>query len=243
MVLPTGTNKIRISTNINKTISLYLKDWDIATKKWVSSQIPASNDILNVQTWGNSITEYGQYQVGISNELGINIANVKNAGLASDFSQHVRNRFISYFTDVTPYKGTANYSTPSLADRLIELNNSFFVFWIGTNNLLQVGSSDKFKNLYANSYQDQILNDLRLITQKLTNGNFAIIGGHGAFSTETATKLKMDKLNDELVRMYPRNVIDIKSIFNMDYDYLNTFLDANFLKPNVSSTVDITNRC
>ena len=27
MVLPTGTNKIRISTNINKTISLYLKDW------------------------------------------------------------------------------------------------------------------------------------------------------------------------------------------------------------------------
>ena len=40
--------------------------------------------------------------------------------------------------------------------------------------------------------------------------------------------------------MYPRNVVDIKSLFNMDYDYLNTFVNVDFVKPSVAGSVDIT---
>ena len=235
MILPNGTTKIIVSTNIDEEISLKLNSYDIATKTWVNNL----SDIVKVQTWGDSITAINLYQVGIASELGIETSDVKNFGLASDYSQHIRNRFVSYFTDEVPYRGTATYNVPSLIDRQAELEESFFVFWIGTNNLLNINDVDGYKKMYASAYRDQMFRDISIITRMLPNSNFAIIGGHGGYSTNSDIKQIMDDFDNELVRMYPRNVIDIKSLFSMDYDYLNTFIDADFIKPIVGGTVDI----
>ena len=75
----------------------------------------ASTAINAVQTWGDSITAAGKYQNGIAAEL--KLSTIKNAGIASDFSMHVRNRFISYFTEESPYVGTGTYTIPALEER------------------------------------------------------------------------------------------------------------------------------
>ena len=215
-------------------------------------------NIKYVQTWGNSITQAGKYQIGIAEELNIDSSNVKNFGLSSDFSMHVRNRFISYFTEETPYKGTATYPIPSLEERQNELNNSFFVFWIGTNNLgsfnrkagtfttgserymaLQPNPNFKYDRMYARSYKDMFLNDLRQITSLLKNGNFAIIGGHGGFSTESDARTQMIDVDKTLARMYPRNYVDVRELACMQYNYLDISIIEDFVKPSINNSVQI----
>ena len=255
LIIPEGTTKIIISTNIDKQISLFEAIINPATINYVDNK---TNGIPpKVQTWGNSITAAGVYQKGIKTELGIE--DVKNAGIASDFSMHIRNRFISYFTDETPYVGTGIYTIPSLTDRLKELQESFFVFWIGTNNLintnrqagtyttgspaymaLQPNPNFKYDRLFSKSYIDMVLNDISQMVAKLPHGNFAIIGGHGGFMAESEMRTKMIELDNTLVRLFPRNVIDVRELVLMDYNYLNTFLAAAFVKPALNANVDIT---
>ncbi len=50
----------------------------------------------------------------------------------------------------------------------------------------------------------------------------------------------MIELDNTLVRLFPRNVIDVRELVLMDYNYLNTFLAAAFVKPALNANVDIT---
>lgn len=245
--IKTAYKKVRVSTNTKYEISVigYLKGTNTSINK--------------VQTWGDSITFAGQYQKGIASELNITPSAVKNAGIGSDYSMHVRNRFISYFTDDQPYVGTGTYSVPALSERKTELLNSFFVFWLGTNNLinpdrkagsyttgnsaytaLQPNPDFKYDRLYSRSYKDMMLDDIRQIVNLLPHTNFAIIGGHGGFSSDTTMRQKMLEVDEILARMYPRNYIDIRELVCMDYDYQNTFLQADFAKPALNESVTIT---
>ena len=104
---------------------------------------------------------------------------------------------------------------------------------------LQPNPDFKYDRLYAKSYKDMMLNDIRQITQMLKNGNFAIIGGHGGFVVESEMRNKMLEVDDMLARMYPRNFIDVRELVCMDYDYQNTYLIEDFIKPAVDETVNI----
>ena len=222
-----------------------------------------------VQTWGDSITDADKYQDEIANVLGINRNNVKNFGISSDFSMHVANRFKSYFTE----KETSNVfignaikrpnsisEVPSYDDRMKELNNSFFVIWIGTNNLINYRKNgrspefttqspefmklcpqfnEKYDVLYSKSYISMIFDDIRTMVSLIPHSNFIIIGGHGAFSEDNKAQQDMIKLNNLLLKAYPRNYVDIETllIINSEIEYS---LTKSFVKPETDGTVLIT---
>ncbi|MBR6517636.1 MAG: hypothetical protein IKT40_12465 [Bacilli bacterium] len=246
---------IDIASDISK-ISVCTNNDNIDTIEVFS--IKTHPKLTKIQTWGDSITEAGKYQLGIANKLGLTNTDVKNAGIASDFSMHVRNRFVSYFTEEIPYVGTGVYNVPTMEERNIELQESFFVFWIGTNNLLnpnrtagtfttsnesynklQPNPDFRYDRLYSRSYKDMMLNDIRQMVNMLPHNNFAIIGGHGGFSSDTDMRQKMLEVDAILARMYPRNYIDIRELVVMDYDYQDTYVVNDFVKPSLNSSVTI----
>ena len=222
-----------------------------------------------VQTWGDSITDADKYQDEIANVLGINRNNVKNFGISSDFSMHVANRFKSYFTE----KGTSNVfignaikrpnsisEVPSYDDRMKELNNSFFVIWIGTNNLLNYHRNrrspeyttqsaefmklcpqfnEKYDVLYSKSYVSMIYDDIRTMVSLIPHSNFIIISGHASYTEEDKSQQDMIKLNNLLLKAYPRNYVDIETllIINSEIEYS---LTKSFVKPETDGTVLIT---
>ena len=222
-----------------------------------------------VQTWGDSITDADKYQDEIANVLGINRNNVKNFGISSDFSMHVANRFKSYFTE----KETSNVfignaikrpdsisKVPSYDDRMKELNNSFFVIWIGTNNLLNYrrnGRSpeyttqssafmalcpqfnEKYDVLYSKSYISMIYDDIRTMVSLIPHSNFIIISGHASYTEDDKSQQDMIKLNNLLLKAYPRNYVDIETllIINSKIEYS---LTKSFVKPEINNTVLIT---
>lgn len=224
---------------------------------------------IRVQTWGDSITDADKYQDEIANVLGINRNNVKNFGISSDFSMHVANRFKSYFTE----KETSNVfignaikrpnsisEVPSYDDRMKELNNSFFVIWIGTNNLINYRKNkrspefttqssefmklcpqfnEKYDVLYSKSYISMIFDDIRTMVSLIPHSNFIIIGGHASYTEDDKSQQDMIKLNNLLLKAYPRNYVDIETllIINSEIEYS---LTKSFVKPEIDGTVLIT---
>lgn len=102
--------------------------------------------------------------VGIKENLfGTHTFEIRSVG--GDTTMHIRNRFLA---DIAA--GTIS-------------NNDFFVFMMGTNNLLRYNGatapwSGDIKQL-MHDYKYHYLNDVRLITEKL-NGNYLIISGQYA---------------------------------------------------------------
>ena len=222
-----------------------------------------------VQTWGDSITDADKYQDEIANVLGINRNNVKNFGISSDFSMHVANRFKSYFTERETdnvFIGNAIKrpnsisEVPSYNDRMKELNNSFFVIWIGTNNLLNYRRNrrspeyttqslefmklcpqfnEKYDVLYSKSYISMIYDDIRTMVSLIPHSNFIIISGHASYTEEDKSQQDMIKLNNLLLKAYPRNYVDIETllIINSEIEYS---LTKSFVKPEINNTVLIT---
>ncbi len=222
-----------------------------------------------VQTWGDSITDADKYQDEIANVLGINRNNVKNFGISSDFSMHVANRFKSYFTERETdnvFIGNAIKrpnsisEVPSYDDRMKELNNSFFVIWIGTNNLLNYRRNrrspeyttqslefmklcpqfnEKYDVLYSKSYISMIYDDIKTMVSLIPHSNFIIISGHASYTEEDKSQQDMIKLNNLLLKAYPRNYVDIETllIINSEIEYS---LTKSFVKPEINNTVLIT---
>ena len=243
-----GIVKLIVSTDNSHIDTCSVFEYVAATEKGVTK----------VQTWGDSITAAGEYQLGLADTLAISISDIKNAGISSDFSMNVRYRFVSYFTEETPYVGTGTYSIPSFSERQKELEDCFFVFWFGTNNLinqnraasslttgsaaynaLQPNPDFKYDRLYSRSYIDMMFNDIRQVVNILPHKNFAIIGGHGGFMGESEMRTKMLELDAILARMYPRNYIDVRELVNLDYDFQDVRLGADFIKPALNGTVTI----
>lgn len=220
---------------------------------------PTGSD-YNVQCWGDSLTAAGKYQLGIALALGIDNSKVLNYGLASDFSQHVRRRFTSFFTASSAYRGTAVYDiSQPIATRQATLLKDFFVIWIGSNNLingegrsntytinnssytaLQPAQNQHYDTMYSASYVSQMLEDIKSIVAYIPTGRFVIIGGHGGFSSSSAMQLKMNELDEYLLTMYPKNFINLRKLMMSNYDHLSTSVSASFIKAAVNSSVSIT---
>ena len=217
-----------------------------------------------VHSWGNSITAAGTYQQGIASELGITNDQVKNYGLASDYSQSIRRRFVEYYTLDTPYKGKATYIVPSLTVRQEELEKAFQVIWLGTNNLgcYNLDSADfpdwtinnpefmalnpnpnfKIDRLYLRSYFDQMFLDIKAMIDLIPHNNWVIIGGHANFTVPPYNvpdnvRQTMIEFDAMMARMYPRNFIDLREIMLLNYNWLNTTLLADFVKPALNASV------
>lgn len=216
------------------------------------------NTYTAVESWGDSLTAAGQYQIGINSVLGVP---VNNFGLSSDFAHHIANRFVSYYSDAVPYKGTASYAVPDITVRQATLSTSFFVLFMGTNELLNfnraagtftTGSSAwnalqpnpnfKFDRLYAKSYRDSILKNIRKMTALLPKGNFVIITGHAGsqVANNTASYLAMEAIDQEILRQYPNNYISLRLLYQTQYDYMGIRVNADFVKPAISGSVAIT---
>lgn len=250
---------IYICFNSNKTCKVYQNLYNPIDKNRALSYISPLLDYtpIEIHTWGDSITQAGKYQTGMATVFSNNT--IKNFGLASDFSPHVRRRFISYYNDLSPFVGTANYTIPPLEERKNRIKDSFILIWMGTNNLINstrtngpftTGSSTylniqpspdfRYDRMISKSYNDMFLNDLRLMIDQIPHNNFAIITGHGGFSTASDMYSRMNKLDDIITDIYPRNVINIRKLAVMNYNYKNTYVTANFVKPALNSAVDIT---
>ena len=223
-----------------------------------------------IYCWGNSITDGGSvWQRMVATILGVDASLVINCGRASDWSQHIKRRFISYFTDETPYRGNEGTDlnlkpsvVPSLQERLDDLKNSFFIFWVGTNNLGNTGSNrnptfttnnDDFNancpnydfkqdSMYARSYKDQLINDLREMIALLGHNNFIIITGHGAFN-EAELKYQLETETDlYLQRVYPNNFVNVREAVQTLYNYGSCFVDNDFVIPQLQEQVSIDTR-
>lgn len=235
----------------------------VYTSKFKGSEIDAAIDSVNenvtpitmLHTWGDSVTMDGGMQNGLKDVFAT--ATIKNCGLYSDYSFHVRRRFLSYFQDETPYKGVATYSVPSFADRQAELKNSFFVFWVGTNNLLnptrqakyttdsadylavQPNPNFKFDNLYAKSYKSMMLDDIKEMVGILPHTNFVIVGGHGNFLAESELQKAMIEVDGLFAQLYPNNFVNLKKLVMCHHNFGGYQLAQEFTKPSLNGSVSI----
>lgn len=222
-----------------------------------------TNKIERIMCWGNSITDGGEAWQNVLRDFFQ--LNVINCGRSSDWSEHIRRRFVSYFTDGTPYLGNSDVyavkpsSYPSLAIRKSYLKNSFFIFWIGTNNLINTEGrkvkkwatgntsfnkhcpkyNEKVDVMFANSYADQMVKDINAMVSLIPNGNFVILTGHGAFDSSSEKYRLMKKADEMIEKMYPLNFLNIKEALTSVTDDYST-ISADFMKPEINASTTIT---
>ena len=241
-------------------ISVYGNDYILeASTKYTTSPI------YKIQTWGDSITDAGKYQKGIASYLNIDNSNIKNFGISSDFSMHVANRFVSYFTEKDSskvfigngLKRPSDGIIPTFEERQKELKDSFFVFWIGTNNLgnyrgrvedwtvnnssftsLCPNFNEKLDILYSKSYLSMMFDDIKKMVNLIPHNNFLIITGHGAFNNTEAQE-DNSKLNKLILSAYPENYLDIETQLIIHSNVFYT-LQSPFTMPNVNETTTLT---
>ena len=224
-----------------------------------------TSPVYKIQTWGDSITDAGKYQKGIASYLNIDNSNIKNFGISSDFSMHVANRFVSYFTekDISKVfignglKRPSDGIIPTFEERQKELKDSFFVFWIGTNNLgnyrgrvedwtvnnssftsLCPNFNEKLDILYSKSYLSMMFDDIKKMVNLIPHNNFLIIMGHGAFNNTEAQE-DNSKLNKLILSAYPENYLDIETQLIIHSNVFYT-LQSPFTMPNVNETTTLT---
>lgn len=224
-----------------------------------------TSPIYKIQTWGDSITDAGKYQKGIASYLNIENSNIKNFGISSDFSMHVANRFVSYFTEKDSskvfigngLKRPSDGIIPTFEERQKELKDSFFVFWIGTNNLgnyrgrvedwtvnnssftsLCPNFNEKLDILYSKSYLSMMFDDIKKMVNLIPHNNFLIIIGHGAFNNTEAQEDNL-KLNKLILSAYPENYLDIETQLIIHSNVFYT-LQSPFTMPNVNETTTLT---
>lgn len=224
-----------------------------------------TSPIYKIQTWGDSITDAGKYQKGIASYLNIENSNIKNFGISSDFSMHVANRFVSYFTEKDSskvfigngLKRPSDGIIPTFEERQKELKDSFFVFWIGTNNLgnyrgrvedwtvnnssftsLCPNFNEKLDILYSKSYLSMMFDDIKKMVNLIPHNNFLIIMGHGAFNNTEAQE-DNSKLNKLILSAYPENYLDIETQLIIHSNVFYT-LQSPFTMPSVNETTTLT---
>jgi len=178
-----------------------------------------------VDTWGDSITAEGAYQQVIASKLGVTVANY---GIGSQFSQHIKDRFVAHYT-----------ANPS------QLNNTMIIF-MGTNNLLNTdsngnGNDPLFTRLYAKSYKDQMLHDIKVMVDMIPHNRYLIVGGHvGSWALHTVEPwLSMDEADRFIQSTYQQNSLNIRHNTSALWGNLNIRVTSNFTKPALNGQLDI----
>ena len=182
--------------------------------------------ISAVDCWGDSITAAGKYEQSLSSELGIP---ANNFGVSSTWSQMIRQRFVDYYT-----------SNPD------EINN-FIIIFMGTNNLLNFntagnGNDEKLSQMYAKSYNDQMRIDIKIMVDMIPHNNYLIVNGHAGTNVNMTNPIwtAMDSLDTHFVKTFPTKTMNLREMLMIEYDYLGVSVTADFTKPSINESVDIS---
>jgi hypothetical protein len=96
--------------------------------------------------------------------------------------------------------------------------------------------------MYAQSYVDQMFSDIKQMAELIPHSNFLIAGGHcwmERYGDDNAIQ-SMIKLEDLIQKTYPNNYLSVRNLILANYDWLNTCVTADFIKPAVNSSVTVS---
>ena len=196
-----------------------------------------------IYCWGAGFTSVGQYQVTLASELGIDLSRLINRGIESGWTQHVRTRFVEFYTG-----NTAEKKHPVIifmgTNNLMNYNRVADQYTSGSSEFLALQPNPEFRydRMYAKSYKSQFLSDLKQMMDVIGHKNVLIVSGFVPAKTLKTEKNHedMESLDYEISILYPENYINARKVLIENYDYLNVSLSSFYIQPNIGSNVVIS---
>ena len=111
--------------------------------------------------FGDSYIDENEFPVLLQSELGA--TTLVNEGISGARLEAIYDSLVTYLSTYTPAAG------------------DFFVFWMGTNNLLDIlrNPTDKIERVQNLSYANLLIETINRVQKALPSGNFLIASGHG----------------------------------------------------------------